>query len=111
GAHPLSLAVMRSTRGALESANVQTTADVLFVGNVGEEGPGDLRGMRYLFQKGRYKDRIRTFISIDGAGSGSDIVNGALGSRRYHVIFRGPGGHSYGACGLVDPRDAFDEET
>jgi acetylornithine deacetylase/succinyl-diaminopimelate desuccinylase-like protein len=47
------------------------------------------------------------FISIDGAGSGSDIVNGALGSRRYHVIFRGPGGHSYGAFGLVNPAYAL----
>jgi acetylornithine deacetylase/succinyl-diaminopimelate desuccinylase-like protein len=97
------LAILR----ALDSANVQTTADILFVANVGEEGPGDLRGMRYLFQKGKYKDRIRMFISLDGAGNGSDIVNGALGSRRYHVVFRGPGGHSYGAFGLVNPAYAM----
>jgi acetylornithine deacetylase/succinyl-diaminopimelate desuccinylase-like protein len=107
GDNSRSLAVLLAIVRALESANVQTTADILFVGDVGEEGPGDLRGMRYLFQKGRYKDRIRMFISIDGAGSGSDIVNGALGSRRYHVVFRGPGGHSYGAFGLVNPAYAM----
>jgi len=107
GDNSRSLAVMLAIVRALESANVQTTGDILFVGDVGEEGPGDLRGMRYLFQKGRYKDRIRMFISIDGAGNGSDIVNGALGSRRYRVTFRGPGGHSYGAFGLVNPTYAL----
>ena len=49
---------------------IQTASDILFVGNVGEEGSGDLRGMKYLFQKGPYKDRIKMFISIDGAGGG-----------------------------------------
>jgi acetylornithine deacetylase/succinyl-diaminopimelate desuccinylase-like protein len=107
GDNARSLAVMLAIIRALESANVQTTGDILFVGDVGEEGPGDLRGMKYLFQKGRYKDRIRTFVSIDGAGNGSDIVNGALGSRRYRVAFRGPGGHSYGAFGLVNPTYAL----
>jgi acetylornithine deacetylase/succinyl-diaminopimelate desuccinylase-like protein len=103
GDNARSLAVLLTLVRALEYARVQTTSDIVFVGNVGEEGPGDLRGMRYLFQKGRYRDRIRSFISIDGAGNGSDIVTGALGSRRYHVAFRGPGGHSYGAFGLVNP--------
>jgi tripeptide aminopeptidase len=107
GDNARSLAVLLAIIRALDSAKVQTTGDILFVGDVGEEGPGDLRGMRYLFQKGRYKDRIRMFISVDGAGSGSDIVNGALGSRRYHVVFRGPGGHSYGAFGLVNPTYAM----
>lgn len=107
GDNSRSLAVLLAILRALDNGKVQTTADILFVGDVGEEGPGDLRGMRYLFQKGSYKDRIRMFISLDGAGSGSDIVNGALGSRRYHVIFRGPGGHSYGAFGLVNPAYAL----
>jgi tripeptide aminopeptidase len=107
GDNSRSLAVLLAIVRALENAKVQTTSDILFVGDVGEEGPGDLRGMRHLFQKGRYKDRIRTFVSIDGAGNGSDIVNGALGSRRYHVVFRGPGGHSYGAFGLVSPTFAM----
>jgi tripeptide aminopeptidase len=107
GDNSRSLAVMLAIIRALDSANVQTTGDILFVADVGEEGPGDLRGMRYIFQKGRYKDRIRLFVSIDGAGNGSDIVNGALGSRRYRVAFRGPGGHSYGAFGLVNPTYAL----
>ncbi|HET9943045.1 MAG TPA: M20/M25/M40 family metallo-hydrolase [Terriglobia bacterium] len=107
GDNSRSLAVLLVIMRAMESASVQTTGDILFVGDVGEEGPGDLRGMRYLFQKGKYKDRIRMFISVDGAGSGSDIVTGALGSRRYHVTFRGPGGHSYGAFGLVNPSYAL----
>jgi tripeptide aminopeptidase len=107
GDNSRSLAVLLGLLRALDNANIQTTSDILFVGNVGEEGPGDLRGMRYLFQKGPYKDRIRMFISLDGAGNGSDIVTGALGSRRYHVIFRGPGGHSYGAFGLVNPAYAL----
>ena len=107
GDNSRSLAVLLSIIRALDEAKVQTTGDILFIGDVGEEGPGDLRGMRYLFQKGRYKDRIRMFVSVDGAGSGSDIVNGALGSRRYHVVFRGPGGHSYGAFGLVNPTYAM----
>jgi tripeptide aminopeptidase len=103
GDNTRSLAVLLGIIRALNSAMVETAGDILFVGNVGEEGAGDLRGMRYLFQKGQYKDRIRMFVSIDGAGSGGDIVTGALGSRRYHVVFRGPGGHSYGAFGLVNP--------
>jgi len=103
GDNTRSLAVLLGIIRALDSARVQTLGDILFVGDVGEEGPGDLRGMRYLFQKGPYRDRIRMFVSIDGAGSGSDIVTTALGSRRYHIVFKGPGGHSYGAFGLVNP--------
>jgi tripeptide aminopeptidase len=107
GDNTRSLAVLLGIIRALDSAMVDTVSDILFVGNVGEEGAGDLRGMRYLFQKGQYKDRIRMFVSIDGAGSGGDIVTGALGSRRYHIVFRGPGGHSYGAFGLVNPAYAM----
>ena len=103
GDNTRSLAVMLGIIRALDSALVQTAGDILFIGNVGEEGAGDLRGVRYLFQKGPYRDRIRMFVSLDGAGNGSDIVTGALGSRRYHVVFKGPGGHSYGAFGLVNP--------
>src|ERR1043165_8911396 len=107
GDNTRSLAVLLGIIRALDSAKVQTVGDILFVGDVGEEGPGDLRGMRYLFQKGPYRDRIRMFVSLDGAGSGNDIVTGALGSRRYHVVFRGPGGHSYGAFGIVNPAIAL----
>jgi di/tripeptidase len=63
--------------------------------------------MKYLFDKGPYKGKIKMFVSLDGAGDGSDMVNGALGSKRYHVTFRGPGGHSYGSFGIVNPAYAL----
>ena len=100
------LALMLSVIRAMDAAKVQTPGDILFVGNVGEEGEGDLRGVKYLLQKGKYRDRIKRFISIDG-GSQDGIVNGGLGSRRYRVTFKGPGGHSYGAFGLVSPAFAL----
>lgn len=98
-----SLAVLLAMIRAMKEAGVQTTSDILFIGNVGEEGQGDLRGVKFLFQKGKYKDRITQFISVDGAGGGADITHGGVGSRRYRVTFKGPGGHSYGAFGLVSP--------
>jgi acetylornithine deacetylase/succinyl-diaminopimelate desuccinylase-like protein len=63
--------------------------------------------MKQLFLRGKYKDRIGMFISIDGAGGGDDITHGAVGSRRYHVAFKGPGGHSYGAFGTANPIHAL----
>lgn len=100
------LAVLLGYLRALDSAHIKTKRDILFVGNVGEEGAGDLRGSRYLFGKGRYKDRIAAFISMDGTGS-NIVTHGAVGSRRYRVTFKGPGGHSYGAYGLVNPLAAM----
>ena len=94
-------------RARHERGAIQTSSDILFVGNVGEEGNGALRGVRHLFTSGRYKDRIRAFISIDGMGSGDYITTGGVGSRRYRVTFNGPGGHSYGAFGLVNPATAM----
>jgi acetylornithine deacetylase/succinyl-diaminopimelate desuccinylase-like protein len=96
------LAVIR----AMKAAGVQTAADILFIGNVGEEGPGNLRGTRYLFGQGAWKDRIKRFISIDGR-SNDVVTNGALGSIRYRVTFKGPGGHSWGAFGQVSPAFAM----
>lgn len=101
-----SLAVLLGYIRALDAAKIKTTKDILFVGNVGEEGPGDLRGARYLFTKGKYKDRIAAFFSMDGT-SAPRVTSGAVGSRRYRVTFRGPGGHSYGAYGLVNPMAAM----
>ena len=91
---------------AMTAAGVQTKHDILFVGNVGEEGEGDLRGVKYLLQQGKYKDRIRQFVAIDGSEQ-STITNGGVGSRRYRVTFKGPGGHSYSAFGLVNPAYAM----
>jgi acetylornithine deacetylase/succinyl-diaminopimelate desuccinylase-like protein len=96
------LALMLAVIRAMDAAQLQTASDILFVGNVGEEGEGDLRGAKYLLRQGKYKDRIKQFISFDGGDQGR-IVNGALGSKRYRVAFKGPGGHSYGAFGLVSP--------
>src|SRR5207247_805557 len=107
GDNSRSLAVLLAIIRALDYSRVQTKSDILFVGNVGEEGPGDLRGVRYLFQKGSYKDKIKMFVSVDGSGDGSDIVTGAVASKRYRVAFRGPGGHSYGAFGMVNPAYAL----
>jgi len=100
------LALMLSVIRAMDAAKIQTAGDILFVGNVGEEGEGDLRGVKYLLQKGKYKGRIKSFISIDG-GTQDGIVTGGLGSRRYRVTFKGPGGHSYGDFGLVNPAFAM----
>lgn len=77
-------------------------AAVLFIGNVGEEGEGDLRGMRHVFFESQWKDVIRASVIIDGAGSDT-IVAEALGSRRYEITFRGPGGHSWSDFGAPSP--------
>lgn len=101
-----SLAVLLAYVRALDAAKIRTKSDILFVGNVGEEGPGDLRGVRYLFTKGKYKDRIGAFFSMDGSDA-SRVVTGGVGSRRFRVTFKGPGGHSYGAFGMVNPMAAM----
>ena len=89
---------------AMEQANIATEADVLFIGNVGEEGLGDLRGVKHLFRDGA--EPIDTFIAVDG-GESTRIVYGGVGSHRYRVTFRGPGGHSWGAYGLANPHHAL----
>jgi acetylornithine deacetylase/succinyl-diaminopimelate desuccinylase-like protein len=100
------IALMLAVVRAISAARIQTASDVLFVGNVGEEGEGDLRGVKYLLRKGQYKDRIKQFIAIDGQDP-SAITRGGVGSLRYRVSFKGPGGHSYGAFGLVNPAFAM----
>jgi tripeptide aminopeptidase len=101
------LAVLLVMIRAMDAAKIQTVSDILFIGNVGEEGPGDLRGVKYLFQKGPYKDKIKMFISLDPYGAGNDITIGGIGSKRFKVTFKGPGGHSYGSFGLVSPAYAL----
>jgi tripeptide aminopeptidase len=101
-----SLAVLLAWLRAMDAAAARTRADLLFVADVGEEGPGDLRGTRHLFQKGRYKDRISAFITVDSPDM-DHIATGGVGSKRYRVTFKGPGGHSYGAFGLVNPMFAM----
>lgn len=101
-----SLAVILGWLRALDAAGISTRDDILFVADVGEEGLGDLRGMRHLFGQGRYKDRISAFITVDSPNM-ERIVTGGVGSKRYKVTFNGPGGHSYGAFGLVNPMFAM----
>lgn len=100
------LATLLAYIRALDAAKVKTRRPILFVGTVGEEGRGDLRGVRHLFTKGAYKDRIGAFFSLDGADP-AHVVNGGVGSKRYHIVFKGPGGHSYGAFGIVNPMAAM----
>lgn len=95
--------VLALARAVLE-ADIRTAGDILFIGNVGEEGEGDLRGMKQLFVRDRLP--IGSFISIDGSGD-AGITHQGLGSHRYRVIFRGPGGHSWGAFGLANPAHAL----
>ena len=97
-----SLAIIRG----MKAANVKTNASILFVGSVGEEGLGDLRGVKYLFREGEYKNRISALIAVD-SGFPDQVVNEAAGSKRYEIHYRGPGGHSYRAFGSVNPAYAL----
>ena len=98
------LAVLLAVARALNRANVHTDGRVTFVADVGEEGLGDLRGMKQLFGE-TMKGRIDRFLAIDGTGL--FLVNAAVGSRRYRVTFKGPGGHSYAAFGTANPIQAM----
>lgn len=98
------LVVILQVLRALEAADVATDANILFIGTVGEEGLGDLRGVKHLFRDGG--PRIDSFIAVDG-GSEANITAQALGSRRYRVTFKGPGGHSWGAFGTGNPVHAL----
>jgi acetylornithine deacetylase/succinyl-diaminopimelate desuccinylase-like protein len=91
------LAVVLAVAKALNEGGVRTTGRVILVGDVGEEGPGNLRGVRHLLT-GQYKGKVDYFISIDGLGI--RVTNRAVGSKRFNVRFTGPGGHSYGAFGM-----------
>ncbi len=98
------LAVVLAVARAFEKAGIETTGTVYFVGNVGEEGPGNLRGVRNLFLH-ELKGKVDYFISVDGTGL--DVTSRGVGSNRYKVTFHGPGGHSYGAFGRVNPIHAL----
>lgn len=98
------LAVVVALVKTMSSQNIRTESDIWFTGSVGEEGLGDLKGMKHLFREGGQP--IASFIAIDGGGL-EDIVNGGIGSLRYRVTFKGPGGHSYGAFGIGNPHNAL----
>jgi tripeptide aminopeptidase len=98
------LVVVLGAIKALNEAKVKTPGTITFVANVGEEGLGDLRGVKELFGNS-LKGQIDSFISVDGLGTG--ITNTGVGSYRYRVTFKGPGGHSYGAFGMANPIQAM----
>jgi len=91
---------------ALEAGDIVTRGQVYFVATVGEEGEGNLRGVRHLFDKGEFTSGVDAFISLDGPGL-ERITHRALGSRRYRVTISGPGGHSWGDFGIVNPVHAL----
>jgi tripeptide aminopeptidase len=98
------LAMILTLAETIKKNNIEPVNNIIFIGTVGEEGLGDLRGVRYLFKNKTPK--IDSWIAIDG-GSIGRVNNQALGSYRYEVIFDGPGGHSWGAFGLVNPHHAL----
>lgn len=98
------LAMLISMLKAMNKAKIKTQKDILIVGSVGEEGLGDLRGMKYMFNESGLD--IDSWIAIDG-GSLGRISNAGLGSKRYKLVVKGPGGHSWGAFGLANPHHAL----
>jgi tripeptide aminopeptidase len=95
-------AALLAVAAALRAAKITLATPLVFIGNVGEEGEGDLRGMRHIFSQPNWKDSIRQSLILDGAGSDT-IVAEALGSRRFEIIVRGPGGHSWSDFGMPNP--------
>ena len=96
------VAALLAVAAALQAAKISSETPIVFIGNVGEEGEGDLRGMRHIFANPRWRDSIRYSVVLDGAGADT-IVAEALGSRRFEVIVRGPGGHSWSDFGAPNP--------
>src|SRR6201998_2807546 len=96
------VASMLAIAALFRAVRVRHALPFVFIGNVGEEGEGDLRGMRHIFSTPRWKDSIAYSLVLDGAGADT-IVAEALGSRRFEVIVRGPGGHSWSDFGAPNP--------
>jgi acetylornithine deacetylase/succinyl-diaminopimelate desuccinylase-like protein len=96
------LAALIALNRALQLTRIETVGSVLVVGTVGEEGEGNLRGVRHLLFAGDWANRVEAFLSLDGPGA-DRITNEALGSRRYRVRFAGRGGHSWGDFGVENP--------
>ncbi len=91
---------------SLNAAELKTRGTIAFVATVGEEGEGNLRGVRHLFSEGKLAGRVSAFVSFDGPGV-ECITHQALGSRRFRVRLEGPGGHSWGDFGVVNPVHAL----
>jgi len=93
---------MLAVAAVLRPVRLRHALPFVFIGNVGEEGEGDLRGMRHIFSAPRWKDSIAYSLVLDGAGADTTVAQ-ALGSRRFEVIVRGPGGHSWSDFGTPNP--------
>jgi tripeptide aminopeptidase len=100
------LSALVALLAALEENGIETEGSLLFVGTVGEEGEGNLRGVRYLLTEGEWAGLVDAFISFDGPGV-ERITHAALGSRRYRVRLTGRGGHSWGDFGAANPVHAM----
>ena len=100
------LSMLLTILETIKTNKIQPKDNLLFVGSVGEEGLGDLRGVKHLFRENG--PQIDSWIAIDGGNIGG-VNNKGLGSYRYRVTFKGPGGHSWGAFGLGNPHHALGE--
>jgi len=96
------LTALLAIAAALQYAGITPPTPILFAANVGEEGEGDLRGIRHLFERGPYRNRIASAIALEGSGT-SAVVTRALGSLRFRVSIKGPGGHSWSDAGAPNP--------
>src|SRR5262249_19599700 len=96
------LVALLALASALKRSQLKLGANVVFIGNVGEEGEGNLRGVRHIFSAPRWRDSIRALLVADGAGTATYVTQ-ALGSRRFEITFRGPGGHSWSDFGIPNP--------
>ena len=93
---------MLAVASALQRSEIQPATNIVFIGNVGEEGEGNLRGMRHIFSSQPWADRLHSLLVVDGAGTDTYVTQ-ALGSRRFEITFHGPGGHSWSDFGTPNP--------
>ena len=96
------LAALLAILAALRHARIVPSMPILFAANTGEEGEGNLRGMRHLFEAGSYRNRIAAALALEGSGTAAAVIR-ALGSRRFRVTIQGPGGHSWVDSGAPNP--------
>lgn len=96
------LTALLGIAAALRYANITPPIPILFAANVGEEGEGDLRGMRFLFEQAPYRHRIAAALALEGGGTNTTVTR-ALGSTRLSITVNGPGGHSWADAGAPNP--------
>lgn len=106
GDNSVGLVTLLTVLKALQEAKVKTDGTLIFMGTVGEEGTGDLRGVKHLFLLSPLRERVDLFVALDGTDD-KNVTNQALGSRRYRVTYSGPGGHSWSAFGTPNPAFAM----